>query len=135
MSLLKFLIFLSVGTILSWLTWVVVLRSLDPYSGGAVALLLFYLSLWLSAVGTMTILGFFLRAWLENDGIYFRQIGVSLRQASFVSSGVIVALCLQAARWLNVWSGLSLVVLVLMLELFFLFGQTERESPLLGRRA
>jgi len=129
MSLVRFIVILSVGTLLSWGTWILVVTTLDPYSDGALALTLFYTSLWLALLGTVTIISLFLRVWLEKEGVFFPQVATSLRQATFISSGVIVDLMLQGARWLNVWSGLSLAILVILLEVFFLAGQTERRDP------
>jgi hypothetical protein len=126
MSLIRFIVILSIGTILSWLTWTVVIVSLDPYTGGGLALLLFYVSSWLAALGTITIIGFFLRAWWEKESVYFRQVATALRQGALISTGATIALLLQGARWLNIWSGISLVLLVLVTEMFFLAGQARR---------
>ncbi len=116
---------------MSWLTWTVVIFSLDPQTGGALALALFYISFWLALLGTVTIIGFFLRAWLEKEGIHFRQLATALRQGTLISSGATIALMLQGIRWLNGWSGISLVLLLIVVEGFFLAGQTARrpDSP------
>lgn len=126
MSLVRFIVILSLGTLLSWGTWGLILTTLDPYTGGMLALILFYVSFWLGLMGTVTIIGFFLRAWLEKNGVFFRQIATALRQGSFISTGATLALMLQGARWLNIWSGVSVLALVLVVEVFFLAGQTDR---------
>ncbi len=100
--------------------------TLDPQTGGAGALALFYLSLWLSLLGTITLIGFFLRMWLEKEQVLFRQVGTALRQATLISSGAIIGLMLQGARWLNIWSGISLSLLVIVIEVFFLAGQSNQ---------
>lgn len=128
MSLVRFIVILSIGTVLSWGTWVIVLMTLDPQTGGVITLAMFYLSLWLGLLGTITIIGFFLRVWLEKESVFFRQVATALRQATVISSGAVLALLLQGARWLNAWSGVSLILLVILIEVFFLAGQSSRPT-------
>lgn len=128
MSLLRFLIVLGAGTVLSWTAWVLVLLTLDPVSGGSVALMLFYGSFFLALFGTATIGGFFLRYWLEKETVLFRQIAVAVRHGSIVATGSSVALLLQGQRLLNIWSIIALVALAVVIELFFLAGQTKRPT-------
>ena len=127
MSLLRFLALLAVGTILSWAAWVLTLMMLDPYSSGFIALALFYSSLFLAVVGTLTIIGFFIRYWLEKEKIPFQQIRTSLRQATLVSATLIMSLALQAKRLLNPWTVIVLLLLLLVTEVFFLAGSSRRE--------
>lgn len=126
MSLIRFLLILGFGTALSWTAWVLVLTMLDPQTGGLAAIGLFYLSWWLALLGTVTIIGFFARYWLEKDGVMFRQLSVALRQALLLSAGATVALMLQSRRLLSVWTMLSLIILLFVAESFFLAGQTDR---------
>lgn len=126
MSLIRFLVVLALGTILAWTGWVTVLLTIDPVSGGFIARAMFYLSLFLSLLGTLTIIGFFTRYWWEKDPIPFRQIGFALRQACIISAAAIIALTLQAGRLLNIWSGVVLVLLAIAIETFFLAGQSHR---------
>lgn len=126
MSLVRFLIILAVGTLISWASWLLVLMNLDPQTGGLVALVLFYASFFLALLGTITIVGFFLRYWLEKEAIVFRQVSVALRQATWLTAAATIALLLQSRRLLNIWSGLCLIILVLVIEAFFLVGQTDR---------
>jgi len=126
MSLIRFLIILGAGTVLSWTAWVLVLVTLDPIGGGSVALMLFYGSFFLALFGTATIFGFFLRYWLEKETVLFRQIAIALRHGTIVACGASLALLLQGQRLLNIWSALALVALAVVVELFFLAGQTKR---------
>ncbi len=126
MSLVRFLIILGLGTALSWTAWILVLTMLDPQTGGLAAIGLFYLSWWLALLGTVTIIGFFMRYWLEKEKVMFRQLSVALRQALLLSGGATVALMLQSRRLLSVWTMLSLIVLLFVAESFFLAGQADR---------
>lgn len=125
MSLVKFLVILAVGTLLSWIAWVMVIATIDPNSG-PMALALFSLSFFLGFGGLMTILTFFFRHWLEKSRVPFEQIGVASRQSLLLSAGATVALMLQAGRLLSLWSGLVLLAIVILTELFFLTGSAAR---------
>ncbi|MEK7538170.1 MAG: hypothetical protein AAB619_04335 [Patescibacteria group bacterium] len=128
MSLVRFLVILGFGTLLSWTAWMLVLTTLDPASGGLAALFLFYGSFFLALFGTATIAGFFTRYWLERQTVLFRQIAVALRHGTLISAGSTLALLLQSRRLLNLWAVVALVALVVVIELFFLAGQTRRPA-------
>lgn len=126
MSLVRFLIILAIGTVTSWLAWGLVINTMDPANGGAVALLLFYGSLTLAIFGTVTLAGFFLRYWLERDTVLFRQIGVAMRHGTILTVMAVVLLLLQSQRVLNLWSIIALLALAVVIELFFVAGQSKR---------
>lgn len=126
MSLLRFLIILGAGTICSWTAWVLVLLTLDPITGGPIALLLFYGSFFLAMFGTATIIGFFIRFWLEKEKVLFRQISTALRHGTVVGVATTVMLLLQSQRVLNIWAILGLLALAVVIELFVLAGETRR---------
>lgn len=126
MSLVRFLVALAIGSALSWAAWILVLLSLDPFSGGFIVIGLFYVSGSLALLGTLTLGGFFLRYWLEKDKIPFQQIATSIRQATTLTVAVLVGLLLQASRLLNGWSLVVLFLLAILTEFFFLAGQSRR---------
>lgn len=125
MSLVRFLLILAVGTVLSWAAWVLVLMTMSPADGGTIAILLFYGSGWLAIFGTAAIIGFFLRYWFERETVLFRQIAIALRHGTIVSTAVSLTLFLQSRRALNLWAILAILALAIVVELFFLAGQTQ----------
>lgn len=126
MSLVRFLIALGVGSILSWTAWILVYTTLDPFSGGLIVIALFYVSGALALLGTLTLGGFFLRYWLEKEKIPFQQIGVAMRQATTLTLAIIIGLVLQAARLLSGWTLAILIIFTILTELFFIAGQSRR---------
>lgn len=119
------MILLSLGTAVSWATWILVIFTLDPFSGGIPAHALFYGSFFLALGGTATIVGFFLRYWLEKEKILFHQIALAIRQGIEVALAAVIALILQSDRLLNVWTFIMLFVLTSIIEAFFLAGQAR----------
>ena len=130
MSVMKFLLFSAIGTLLSWLTWVMVLLRVDPQNGGFVAQALFFVSLWMALVGTGTLLGFGARYIFEHEPIPFRQMAVAARQALTLSLAVVLMLGLQAGRALSIWTALLVVLLAIGVEAFFLAGQSRYRTDL-----
>jgi hypothetical protein len=127
MSLVRFLVILALGTLVSWVAWVIVLTSLDPLSNAFIAPALFYLSGWLALVGTLTIAGFYLRHWFERANPAFVQIATSLRQAAVVSTSAVVLFMLQRVRALNIWTFVLVIAVMLGIEFFYWAGQSQRQ--------
>lgn len=128
MSLVRFLIILAVGTLISWAAWALVVFMMSPKDDGIIALMLFYGSFFLAMFGTATLIGFFIRHWLEKEHVLFRQIGIAFRHGTIVSSGITLALLFQSRRLLNVWAIVAILALAVVVELFFLAGQTQRPT-------
>lgn len=125
MSLVRFLIMVAVGTLLSWAAWTAVLLTLDPFANPVVGPLLFYVSGWLAVVGTMVLAGFFVRHWFERDGVPFVQIATALRQGLLLASVIVMSLVLQRAGVLNAWTLLLLLCIAVGIEFFYWASQPD----------
>ena len=130
MSAAKFLLYGLVGTLLSWGTWIIVLIRIDPDSGGFVAKLLFFTSLWLALLGTATLVGFGGRFLFERQAMPYRQMTVAARQAFNISLTAMILLGLQTGRALSWWVGLLVVLIAAGVESFFLLGQARSRTDL-----
>lgn len=120
MSLKLYMILLSVGTALCWAAWLVVLFTMDPESAGGIALISFYVSLFLALIGTFTLGGFSLRALVGKNKLPFKFIGISVRQGALFAVLIIVSLMLQGADLFQWWSAIFLILALAVLEAFFL---------------
>ncbi|MBU1203406.1 hypothetical protein KKH39_05180 [Patescibacteria group bacterium] len=121
MTIRSYNIAMLLATVLAWLGFFIIINSFDPYQGGLSIFLMFYFTLFLSILGTLSLLGFLLRSvWNRKRGIARVMVMESFRQAVIFSSVLLVALFLQSLRLLTWWNTLLLVVLATTIEFVFL---------------
>lgn len=126
MTLRQYLTWMAVGTMVSWGAFLLVLSFLHPDIAGALGFLFFYLSLFLSITGTLTLLGFAWRYLRHREEVLFRHVSISFRQGALLAFMVVAALFLQT-KGLFTWYNIGLLVLGLtLLEYFWL---TARRTP------
>lgn len=104
---------------LSWAAVLLVMFKLNPNDSQALALMLFFISLFFALTSSFTILGYFLRVWLQRNEIFYNHLNISLRQGILLSVIGIGCLSLQILRVLNWWLGLLLIFAVTLLEFYF----------------
>ena len=126
MSIIRFMLILAFATLLSWAAWILVVVRLNPYSDGLTALVLFFGSAAVAVAGTLTILGFFVRYWLEKGQVLYRQFAVASRQAIIVTAGCLVIGVLQLQHILRPWSALLVLLIAVIIELFIQAGSYRR---------
>jgi len=111
---------MAVTTVLFAAVLAVGLLHIDPRTGkwlGFVAVTASLLLFLFSATGTVFLAG---RTFRKKD----RPVAVSMRQASFLSLVVVLALYLSRFELLTWWNVAVLVVLVVLLEIYFI-GKEE----------
>lgn len=108
------------ATLLSWVAWLVVLFYINPDDSGMVGYSLFYISLLVALVGTFSLVGFFGRVWFSREQVIFRHLGVSTRQSVWFSVLLVGSLLLQGTGYLKWWSLLFFIMLLTLLEFFFI---------------
>lgn len=123
MSLKKYLAVMVSANLGLWVAWVLVIFNLDPKESGRLALLLFYASLFLATAGTLSLIGFGLRRLFFHDTPAFRHLAVAHRHAFLLSALLVVALILQAARFLTWWTAVLMVLILSGIEYLFLSHQ------------
>ncbi len=126
MTLRQYLAWLAIGTLVSWGAWVLVITYLNPQTAGTTGMLFFYLSLFLSLSGTLTLLGFSWRYWRHRDEVLFRHVSISFRQGVLLALAVIVALWLKVSNLLTWWNLSLLIVGLTLLEFFWLSVRRTR---------
>lgn len=126
MSLRRFLILATLGTVISWVGWLTILFYINPATAGSIGLTLFYLALFFALAGTFTLLGFFVRVWFTKEPVIYRHVGIAVRQSVLFSILVVGSLMLQGNLLYSWWSAALLLAALAILELFFL----SRKPPL-----
>ncbi|RJO58981.1 hypothetical protein C4546_04080 [Candidatus Parcubacteria bacterium] len=120
MSLKKYLIIFTSATLISWGAWAIVFTQLNPETNRLVSVTAFAVSLGFAVAGTLSLLGFAVRAWFGRDPVLFRVLRVATRQGVIVAVFMEALLALQAMRWLAWWNVVPLGLFFTLLEGFFL---------------
>jgi len=120
MTLRKYIIFLSIATIFCWTAWIFVLKYTNPNHAGWMGFFLFYLSLFVSLVGTFSIFGIAIRSLMKKEEVIYKKIDVSSRQSIILSLLIIISLILQSQRLMTWWNFLILLSLMSFIEIFFI---------------
>lgn len=131
MSLRKYLIIMVIGSLICWGACFLVIWKIDPYSSGFLGLTFFYLILFLTLLGTLSLIGFLGRYIFLRKSVLFHHVGVSLRQAILFSLLITFSLLLQSHRLFTWWNGILLILSLTLLEFFFLSREArakEREG-------
>ncbi|KKR07568.1 MAG: hypothetical protein UT32_C0009G0029 [Parcubacteria group bacterium GW2011_GWC2_39_14] len=120
MSIGRFFLVLGLATGLCWLAWIAVLFFMNPAENSPVALILFYLSLCLSLIGTFLFIGYLVRGLTNQTEMPYKHVKAASRQAVLFTVLIVLALMLQSYRFLTWWNLLILVALLGFVELFFI---------------
>jgi len=104
MSLKTYIWLMILGTIGAWASWFMVISFLTPEVAGVSGFAFFYLSLFIAIVGTATLVGFALRAWVHKNELVTRQASISFRQGIFVGVVVVLSLLLKDQKLFTWWN-------------------------------
>jgi hypothetical protein len=118
MSLRTYLLGLGVSSGLCWFAWVLTVVNTNPGQGGQTAFLSFYLSLFFALLGSLTLIGYFVRRTLVRNELKYTLIRLAFRQGMLSAILIVGLLLLQSARLLSWWDAWLLFVVVILLELY-----------------
>ena len=113
----SYLIPISIGTALCLAAFASVLWFVDPFTASVVAHLFFYITLFLSLSGLITLGGISLRKRF-TPGMFTEQLRISFRQAILLSLLIIGLIILQVFSLLFWWVGLTLILFIITVEIF-----------------
>ncbi len=119
MTLRRYLTLIIICTLINWAIWALVIFFVNPEKIGLIGSLLFYASLFLSILGTSSILFFIIGARLKKRPI-FVEISWSFRRAFLLALLVIAILLLKEQEVLYWWTAALLALFLIMLEVFFI---------------
>ena len=117
------------ATILAWLGFFIIIRSFDPTEGSWLVYAMFYGILFLSVLGTLSLVGFLSRSIFNRKKGRPRIMATeSFRQAIIFSMVLTLAFILQASRVLTWWNMVLLIILATVVEFVILvFRQSDEE--------
>jgi hypothetical protein len=119
---------MSMASLVCWLAFFLVVMYINPNSAGFFAVGFFYVSLFLSIVGTFAVLGFVLRRRFLQGELIFRQVAVTFRQAFWFGLFAVVSLWMQHTKFLTWYNLLLLIMGLAILEFFFLSTNRSRKN-------
>ena len=120
MTLRSYLTIMITGTVISWVTFIVVLYTINPLITNWLGFSFFYFSLFLSITGTAAILGFLIRFVGLKKELVFRSVKAAFRQSFLFAFLIIISLILLSFNlftWINV---LLLIICLSVLEYFLI---------------
>jgi len=120
MTITGYLVALFFATVLSLGSLIAIIFRITPAGDNLPVFILFYLTLFLSAVGIFSIFGYFIRKRFQKDKPTFYILAVSFRQGIFLALLLVGSLILQKQGWLVWWSGLILIFIAIFVEGIFL---------------
>lgn len=113
----SYLIPISIGTLLSLGALASILFFIDPTQSGWASHILFFVTLFLSLCGILTLGGIIVRKRL-SPGMFTEQLRISFRQAVLLAILIVGLLIIQLFNLLFWWVGLTLVLFIITVEIF-----------------
>lgn len=125
MNLRQYLTIMFIATIMCWIAFGFVIYNIDPYQDTGVGFSFFYISLFFSLLGTMSIIIFAVRKIFSRDLTpMYKFVHTSFRDSFFVALVLIGLLYLQAKGYLHWWN-LGLVLIIMVLVIAFIFSSKK----------
>ncbi|MFA5109627.1 MAG: hypothetical protein WC458_03725 [Patescibacteria group bacterium] len=124
MTLKNYLWVMSTLTAVCWGIFIFVANLVDPETTNWLGFLLFYLALFASLSGTITLIGFLVRFVALKKELAFNLVKIAFRQ-SFLFSFFIVSLLILKAQNLFSWLNLFLLVIIFTILELFLVGHKK----------
>ncbi len=110
-----------ITTTICWLLWLVIVNQVDPEVTNWLGFSLFYFSLFLSLLGTASLLGFVIRFIAMKQELVFRLVKDAFRQSFLLSFLIIASLFLLSMKLFS-WTNVALLVLSLSILEFILLN-------------
>lgn len=129
MTLKQYIIIMVLATLMCFAAWGIVLFNIDPERDSTIGQVFFYITLFFSLLGTISLMNFGLyRLVTKSDYPLFRLVQKSFRNGVIGATLLIVMLFLQALNILNLWTGLMLLILVLSISFFKLSTRAHEKN-------
>lgn len=124
----KYLIIIGLAGIFSAIAWVLVIRNLEPCitydyytfckTSSKPALILFFSSLFFALTSIFTIIGYYLRLFLNKNEVFVNHINISLRQGTLLSILALITCGMLSLGILTWWAGILLIIILSLFEFY-----------------
>jgi len=105
MTLKQYITIMIIASILCWVAWGFVIINIDPFQDTGIGFIFFYISLFFSLLGTISVFAFFVRKLFSREAQpMFRYVKRSFSDSFFISIALILLLFLQSKGYLNWWN-------------------------------
>lgn len=125
MKIKRNIFFLYVITIFSFISVILCVSNYNPYSIGLLQFTYFYFSVLFSIWGFASIILFYIKIRLSRKETIYIHFWPAVRQGMIFSLGITILLVLKGLRLLDVWVGIPIIIIIILIELFF---QTKNVS-------
>ncbi|MFH0955805.1 MAG: hypothetical protein V1801_01140 [Candidatus Falkowbacteria bacterium] len=119
-------------TVFCWLIFGYIVWTIDPEITNSTGFFLFYLSLFLSIIGTTAIIGFVVRFVIFRHELVINTVKIAFRQ-SFFFAGFIVASLILLSKNLLSWLNLLILIIGLSTLEFFLLSYGKANPTVIAR--
>jgi len=130
MTIRQYLMLMMLSTAGCWFGWWSVVQRVDPVFGGPLALVLFYATLSLSFIGTLSIAGVLVRVMVRRHEAAARHVAASFRQSLLLSALAVAALILQGLVRLSAGNLIVLIGLATLCEIFLISANSRQKTTL-----
>lgn len=128
MTLRQYLVVLALGTAMSISSWCIVMLAIDPTTSGALAYIVFYLTLGAGVAGLCTMGATVFRSWKYPDRSIDQAVARSLRQGVVLAALFTTCLILLSQALFSFGIMMTLVSLAALVEALFLSISAENRE-------
>jgi len=119
MTLIRNLFFLFSITIFGLAAFILALYNYNPSTADTKIFIDFYSSLFVALAGILSLVIYFVKMKLAKNETIFAIFWPSIRQSMLISAGLTALLALKGFKILDWLTGISIIVIAILLELFF----------------
>ncbi len=114
-----FFAILIIATLISLAVFFIIFYLVNPYTTTWITILVFYSDLIILLTSVLTIIIFYFRSNALSGQTNQLPFSQSLRQGFLISIVGIGLLLLKAGRILNLWDGILLIIVVILIEFYY----------------
>ncbi len=119
MSLKTYLVGISISTFLCWSAFFLTVTNIDPFTADSSGLASFFISFFLGILGLTILVMMYIRSRMYSVAELYEKMPVLVRQSFLVSFGFTAVLWMQSMRVFRWWTGLMLLIILILIEISF----------------